>query len=695
MGKGPAVVFIARHGSRLDAEDRTWHLTSPTPYDPPLTYGGWTQGKALGLRIAALLHARETDESSGSANRAAGGGDISHPDTAAPKPRRKHRIVIHSSPYLRCVQTSIAIAAGISQFQPPVTAPTLRSPHPGERKRVVTHRHTPTGDREVSPKPRIGPEKILLRIDAFLGEWLSEEYFQDITPPPQSTLMVTSAKAGLMRREDYVEVPQSTNSNQGHFPGGWKKSTTSPTSPVDGSRSRTTDGTFPTMGSLAQALQHRERASSQGSASGHPARPGSRAAGHKPPPHIYDPPTPSYALKPSEPIPRGYVSHAREACVQVDYQWDSMRPPQEWGDGGEYADEWSTMHKRFRKGLAGMMSWYKEHGIKNPYISSGVERDSSNGQPNGSISSPHSADPQEEEEDLVLVIVTHGAGCNALLGAITNQPVLMDVLVASLSMAVRRDEPLRPPETAPPLPTRRSSVIDVGMSDTYELKILASTDHYQPGVDPSELPKAQSPPVLGSRPSLDSRRRFTPDNPNNSILFVEPWKPVNSSLGSMRRRGSSESSSRSLASPNVKPLASPTAGLWGAPLPSIAQESDGRRSPGFDILPNFDEYKMPSKSTATTGSATTPTSANDDVADGEKENNDQKTERKGSIAAVPGGGLERHSSTASTRSLGLWEPKSSPTAGKSLWGPPRKDKDELAERAHGWKRRWTMTGREE
>src|SRR5690349_3719012 len=82
MPKGPAVVIVARyrstvftaphsdsvadilcrHGARLDAADKSWHLTSPTPYDPPLTYGGWSQAKALGQRIAALLHERDTQQ---------------------------------------------------------------------------------------------------------------------------------------------------------------------------------------------------------------------------------------------------------------------------------------------------------------------------------------------------------------------------------------------------------------------------------------------------------------------------------------------------------------------------------------------------------------------------------------------------------------------------------------------------------
>ena len=77
MGRPPAVVIVVRyafqtsymldiahihfyrHGARLDAADTQWHLTSPTPYDPPLTYGGWRQSQALGAKIASIIQSRE------------------------------------------------------------------------------------------------------------------------------------------------------------------------------------------------------------------------------------------------------------------------------------------------------------------------------------------------------------------------------------------------------------------------------------------------------------------------------------------------------------------------------------------------------------------------------------------------------------------------------------------------------------
>lgn len=679
------------------------------------------QSKTLGIRIAALLHAREQEaEASGKTNGA--NADLAHLDFSPldadksskqghvegiPKPKRRHKIIIHSSPYLRCIQTSTAIAAGISQFQPPA-ASNLKVPHPKDRNGLVGHSplsrtpdsHAPVQpisvlepaadpNLEVFPKKHIGPDKILLRIDAFLGEWLSPDYFEDITPPPNSTMMVAGAKADLLRRGEYVEVQHNVHNSQGHFPGGWVKS---PGPSAATSRRNTQDGGFHTMGSLAQALPHRERASSQGSVSSHSSRTSHRgtsalSTAHNVPDHIYDPPVPSYAVSPADPIPRGYVAHARDACIEVDFQWDSMRLPQEWGDGGEYGDEWSTMHKRFRKGLAGMMAWYKEHGAtasKDKYP--------------GFIYSPsretghHASDPGpikdnvvEEDEDVVLILVTHGAGCNALLGAISNQPVLLDVGMASLSMAVRREEPRKPSITALPT-TRRPSVVDVGMSNEYEMKMLASVDHLRPGVDPTKLPQPYSPAIVSS-PSLEYRRRFTGSNTTNSPIdspftLGDPWKPINSALGSMRRSSSSGSSSRYLSN-NLGGSTSPSMGLWsGLRPPTRENSSEGRRSPGHDMVLNFREHKP-----ADTNN-TKDNTINGSAASTNGDNNADKKEENDDVPPLPSS-LGRNNSQISH---GLWGPKQKTTS-NGLWGPPKWE--ELAEREKGHKRRWTVSERDE
>ena len=630
---------LHRHGARLDAADKTWHLTSPTPYDPPLTYGGWTQSKALGTRIASLLHAREESaddgvEANGTNNAVEDldfgpldeSTELKTPTKVHRTTKRKHKIIIHSSPYLRCVQTSIAISAGIAQFQPSQDSTGKRSNSPRGRMGTNLRSGSPRPRAAEStspaltsiPEPEDHPtlnvfrkslrrkalEKTTLRIDAFLGEWLSPDYFEDITPPPNSTMMVAGAKADLLRRGEYVEVQQNVSTNKGHFPGGWVKGNglyTTQSKPI-----QTEDGALTDLGSLAQVLPLHNRSSSQGSVGSVGSRASHRGASsistsHKVASNIYDPPVPSYAASTADPIPRGYVAHARDACVDADYQWDSMRAPQEWGDGGEYGDEWSTMHKRFRKGLAGMMAWYKEHGCGGPQDKIHEAIGAS------------SEDDHEDDEDLVLILVTHGAGCNALLGAISNQPVLLDVGMASLSMAVRKEGGINKSPSLPLPSTRRSSVMDMGISEEYEMKILASLDHIRPGVDPAKLSQIPSPALLAS-PS-EYRRRYNSSTGTNSpidspLTLPEPIRGVNSALGSIRRSSTSGSSTSSkLFSPSTIQNAT-TMGLWSRAPSNVDGSSEVSGSPGNDLVLNFGDAK-PSTPLAKTLSKE---SENDEVA---------------------------------------------------------------------------------
>ncbi|KAL1600440.1 hypothetical protein SLS60_006825 [Paraconiothyrium brasiliense] len=757
MAKGPAVVIVARHGARLDAADKQWHLTSPTPYDPPLTYGGWSQGKALGLRIAALLHQGELEKAKEAKNESEAG-------TASGTKKRKHKIIIHSSPFLRCTQTSTAVAAGISQFKPPredppAAAVKLNVPQPpGEKERSplgkdastspavqpVRGRQTTKPEPESPPKsrksgwlrltnpavnskPYIGPEKILLRIDAFLGEWLSPDYYEDITPPPNSTMMVAGAKADLLRRSDYIEAPPSKPSSVGHFPGGWVRSNAGSSL---SSRNNTQNGAFPTLGSLAQALPQRERSNSQGSMlsrqrsrSQEPHGPAELSVAHKPNGRLYDAPIPAYAVSPAEPIPRGYATHARDACLKVDFQWDSMREPQQWGDGGEFGDEWSTMHKRFRRGLAGMMQWYREHGTKTlppqnmfPGFTF-TERTTS--VPKKATPAPlptkeKETEDEEDDEELVLVLITHGAGCNALLGAITNQPVLMDISLAALSMAVRRDNPRS--TSSSNMYARRSSVVDPGMADTYEMKILASVDHLRPGVDPSKPPQPQKPAAVASPTiGLDYRppRRVgtsgtnSPTTQIDSPLTLGPSARLgwNSSLGSSRRTsnyGSGSDFVSTTASGSASPSGSGGSGLWGGSLRSISfndTQVDGRASPGAELVEAFRNSHPASQSTQAA-----PSTSNIPAVDGAASpkmpavNGNEEAEKHDDVAPLS---IPKRAPSAAKKATGgrLWgaPKKEESTNGlwknsSVLWGPPKLD--EVYEHVAGPKRRWTMTERE-
>ncbi|KAL2267131.1 hypothetical protein VTJ83DRAFT_4408 [Remersonia thermophila] len=424
MGLPPAYLFVVRHGLRLDAADKQWHLSSPTPYDPPLTYSGWQQAQSLGVRIASILRDRiREDELAAGRN----------PDPSAKRKRKKYQVVLHSSPFLRCIQTSIAISAGLARDSTPFVSSIAHATGP------ATAPQTPPSASNGWPKPTLVTDvppaaapgricKSVLRLDAFLGEWLNPSYFELITPPPESVMMLASATADLLRREDYTHYPDIPSNNpanlQGHL---W--------SPVSCEGSRSPPPNF------------RASVTSSSDASAQPTPTG------------YVAPVPHYAISNNNTIPPGYVSHARDACVAVDYQWHSNRSGLNWGDGGTYPEEWAAMHKRFRAGVQSLVDWYSTADVPTLPVTKTVRPE------------PLDLDDEDDvETEAVVILVSHGAGCNALIGAITHQPVLMDVAMASLTMAVRKpgiQEKLAswPGNTKPKV------------HELYDLKIFASTEH--------------------------------------------------------------------------------------------------------------------------------------------------------------------------------------------------------------------------
>jgi broad specificity phosphatase PhoE len=580
-----------RHGARLDAADPNWHLTTPTPYDPPLTYGGWTQCRALGVRIASLLQAREQ-----SLNDTPNGSDPNHQNGNGKKKRKRktHKVVIHSSPFLRCIQTSVAISAGMSQYHPTVTtgsAPISRSRTPNNmhsaspRLRAMSPSLAPISEpkqdfaHEIARKmladqqqqQHLPNPKSKLRVDAFLGEWMNPQYYEHITPPPPSALMVATAKGELMQNE-HIDVYTPTISS---------KSSTSNLWGGGGNKGAGTHGTADDWSHVRDALPaptaRRDRASSVNSGASSDTGSGRRSPfkpGHgmqsqsstmpKYETTAYIPPTPSYAVSTSDHIPRGYVAHARNATVNVDYQWDSSRSPQSWGDGGLYGEEWTSMHRRFRRGLNDMIHWYSQH-----------DPDDRNEDSLGIDQAEHKDDEaeEEEEEDLVVVLITHGAGSNALIGAITEQPVLLDVGMASLTMAVKREDAPTLDATSQYVssPTeggaeqsesatngnkyQRRGSFGTGLSAMYEMKIIASTEHLRPGSDPSRASKSTFPTRSGLSNGNSGSR--TPDNTS----IMAPWnhqedrernKTQSSALGSIRRPGHANSAAP--AFPNIHGL---------------------------------------------------------------------------------------------------------------------------------------------
>lgn len=416
--------------------------------------------------------------------------------------------------------------------------------------------------------------RALLRVDAFLGEWLSPEYFDKITPPPESKMMVASSKAYLLHHGDPVNMTHTSNktsSRKGNFPGGWNSESAANGKSLD-SDDDTSSADLP---SLSQSMPRLPRANthSVGSSPNRSDLTYNRRAERSPTPEslTYVPPVPSYAISPSQPIPPGYVSHARDACVQVDGLWDSLRPPLEWGSGGEHGEEWSAMHKRFRKGLHEMISWYRSHDdceTLNPM------QDDSSESKNSDRKDRENYD--DDETDTILVLVTHGAGCNALIGALTSQPVLLDVGMASLTMAVRKSVHYKrvsspQSEDVPASPSRRPrSLIDIGISEDYEVKLTASTEHLRAGspfLAGTQLQRVPSLPIREKSPYRYERPGFVNHHHSKSSPTKEDVdldSPTNDYYGGLHR-------SSTAAVPS-------SGGLWSMPVPqqiekAVRQES--------------------------------------------------------------------------------------------------------------------------
>ncbi|CAP65434.1 uncharacterized protein PODANS_6_9370 [Podospora anserina S mat+] len=498
MGRPPAYLFVVRHGYRLDAADKQWHLSSPAPYDPPLTYSGWQQCKNLGGRIASILQERvKEDELEARMN----------PDPN--RKRKRYKVVLHSSPFLRCIQTSIAIGAGLAQDSTPFGPPDLDS-RPPTPPPALEGRPRPPNIITDPPQKPVKIRKSVLRLDAFLGEWLSPTYFELITPPPESVMMLASAKSELLRREDYSHYPPFSghhhSNSQGHL---WSPTgRPSPASPPS-------DGGYDSLGSMVTLSNALPRSPSIGSQSSITSSLSTRPSTPKIElgVHGYVSPVPHYAVSNNNTIPPGYVAHAKDACVKVDYQWDSRGPPLDWGDGGSFPEEWASMHKRFRSGVQKLVNWYTtaEHPTEmvTKFAFQPVRRGS-----DGTDS-----EDDDVETEAVVIMVSHGAGCNALIGAITHQPVLMDVGMASLTMAVRKPE-VHDVDT--------TNVNDLPpVHQLYDLKLFANSDHIR---SPPTTPNPSRSPSVSVASVLNGPRGRHMSF--SSTLSNFSWNDNNNSRGS-------------------------------------------------------------------------------------------------------------------------------------------------------------------
>lgn len=580
-----------RHGARLDVENKEWHLTATEPYNTPLTFGGWIQTRTLGARIASILHARDVGE--GSDNPILSPHSL-HPRTSSepisrekqsPPKRRKRRIILHSSPYLRCVQSSIAISAGISQYEgnialaerqesrPPSRSRSQRLYTPNRAKTLDTSAlearyrdrgSSPTASKTFATSSATLPPTPVLRIDAFLGEWQSPDYYQNMTHPPASNMIVAGTKAELIRSAE----PINGSSLHESFP-------SRPSTSSEGDRTGS-QGPNTSSFSLDSVAKHLPRAHTYASSATNDvddrsSSPLARSVSRRETQTSvgYVPPQPNYAISTSESIPDGYVAHARDACINFDYQWDSMREPQNWPDGGVYGEEWSAMHNRFRKGFRDMVGWYTTNGPRGVLELSNEEVD----------------DPEEE---LVVVLVTHSAGCNALIGALTNQPVLMDIAMASLTMATLKEQnsPRRLNSVSPE--RRRGSVVDCAPANEYEMKLVNSTEHLRGGPDPLKIPQLQTPPLGPTRAEVRRNRGISLSAMQTIEVATDLDRPrsKNSALGSMRRVRATLSPSASIFPGFQQDVSSPTesGGLWDPRRSSVQSAQSIQEEEALDPL---------------------------------------------------------------------------------------------------------------
>ena len=172
-----------------------------------------------------------------------------------------------------------------------------------------------------------------------------------------------------------------------------------------------------------------------------------------------------------------------------------------------------------------------------------------------------------DDVDTVVVIVTHGAGCNALIGAMTGQPVLLDIGLASLTMATRKQGEDAPSLPSSPIRTRRGS-LDLGIATRYEMEIIASTEHLRAPSNPLGL----NSPRLARSPAFASKRVVGADSLEGFTLG-DPMNLRSSSYMGVAR----SASQKSMFGPRI------SSGLWSSSETSEDVEStDSNTWPAFD-----------------------------------------------------------------------------------------------------------------
>ncbi|CAO3655047.1 unnamed protein product [Mucor fragilis] len=132
--------FIVRHGERLDHVDKLWQPQdlSLGIWDPPITQQGMLQAEKTGSTLRNLMQNQYKM-------------DVSNVD-----------IVLYTSPFQRCIDTSIGIIRGLDQRKNPPT----------------------------------------LRIDLGLGEWMCERFFDSVSC--SASHLIARQQEKLARQQAYT-----------------------------------------------------------------------------------------------------------------------------------------------------------------------------------------------------------------------------------------------------------------------------------------------------------------------------------------------------------------------------------------------------------------------------------------------------------------------------------------------------------
>lgn len=505
--------------------------------------------------------------------------------------------------------------------------------------------------------------------------------------------MLASAKAGLLRKEDYSSNPNFApynNATSGHA----LSQAMSPTTPATSTDS--------SVSSLAEALRRAGRSDSVTSVT-------SNGESRLMTGGAYVAPVPTYAISHNAEIPNGYVPHARDNCCNVDYQWDSMRGTLDWGDGGSFGEEWTSMHQRFRKGLQRLVDWYST--AENPTEMVTKER-------RASVTDDYvMVEDEDVEVESVVILVSHGAGCNALIGAITHKPVLTDVGLASLTEAVRKpgmsdvkdDGSSRTAVSSSNTVSEPSGL--VAIHEYYDLKLFASSEH----LSSSRSARAQSVSASMNPPSrvrLNSGLLNSPLGGSNGGLFSTDGTAGRSSstnsinVASLRR--DSESSTRPsgrlglntsglnggiTVGSGVKTFLRPAAGGLWSPLRNTL---DTPEEDDDNFLPNFSSFDAPATKTTTKLEAPAEEPARPSTPPKSSSGNETGRNRSGSKVS-PRTNLGNADESCAIQDEERERLPALPQLGLGaggLWGSPRPlGGDDFSRDLSSSKRRWTVSDR--